>query len=296
MSVSSSNTKSYFSAWLSAASLICFLTAVSFAQPAGIRPPILRDVGIDQLLQSQIPLDLEFTDEAGQKVKLREYFNDKPVLLTLVYYDCPQLCNQVLSGAVGALKALPQTPGKDFTWLTISFDPRETPALAAGKKDNYVKSLGKPEAAAGWHFLTGEEPAIQALTKAVGFRYLWDPVIKQYAHASGIMILTPQGKVSRYFYGIEYAPRDLRFGLMDASQGRIGSLADQIILYCYRYDPERATYGLVITRLLRIMAALTIVALVALFLFLRHKTRQKEAAERLAGLNSNLGTNSEIRL
>jgi protein SCO1/2 len=254
-----------------------FTSSLSLAQPASKRPPMLRDVGIDQLLNNPVPLDLEFKDETGRPVKLREYFTDKPVLLTLVYYDCPMLCNQVLNGAVGALKTLPMTPGKDFVWLTVSFDHREQPELAAAKKDTYVHRLGKPQAAAGWHFLTGDEAAIKALTQAVGFRFLWDPAKKQYAHASGIMVLTPEGKVSRYFYGIEYAPRDLRLGLVDASQGRIGSLADQIILYCYHYDPDSGTYGLVVMNVLRIFGLLTITTLVALILFLRYKTRQKEA-------------------
>jgi protein SCO1 len=257
--------------------LTIFNSLSGLAQPASKRPPMLRDVGIDQLLNNPVPLDLEFKDETGRTVKLREYFTDKPVLLTLVYYDCPQLCNQVLNGATGALKTLPMTAGKDFIWLTVSFDPRETPELAAAKKDAYLQRLGKPEAAQGWHFLTGSEAAIKALTHAVGFRFLWDPLKKQYAHASGIMVLTPEGKVSRYFYGIEYAPRDLRLGFVDASQGRIGSLADQIIMYCYRYDPDSGTYGLVVINVLRIFGALTVATLIALILFLRYKTKQKEA-------------------
>jgi protein SCO1/2 len=239
---------------------------------------VLRDVNIDQLLNHQVPFDLEFRDETGKTVKLQDYFNDKPVVLSLVYYDCPQLCTMALTGLLGVLKTLPMQPGKDFVSLTVSFDPREKPELAAAKKAEYIKRLGKPEAAAGWHFLTGDEARIEALTRAVGFRFVWDPVTKQYAHSSGLIVITPEGKVSRYFFGIEYFPRDLRFGLIDASQGRIGSLADQVILYCYMYDPERGTYGLVITRLLRIMATLTIVTLAALILFLRHKEKQKQAA------------------
>jgi protein SCO1 len=256
------------------------------AQPAGVRPPVLKDVGIDQLLNNQVPLDLEFRDESGRTVKLAEYFKDKPVVLSLVYYDCPRLCTQVLNGLLGALMALPMTPGKEFVNLSVSFDPRETPQLAATKKAEYLKRYDRPGAEAGWHFLTGDERAIQALTKAVGFRYLWDPVTKQYAHAGGIMVLTPQGKISRYFYGIEYAPRDLRFGVIDASAGKVGSLADQVILYCYMYDPERGTYALVVMRLLRIFGGLTVVTLLALFLYLRRKEKQREArwkAEDLAG-------------
>lgn len=258
----------------------------ALAQPAGVRPPVLKDVGIDQLLNNQVPLDLEFRDESGRTVKLAEYFKDKPVVLSLVYYDCPQLCTQVLTGLLGALKTLPMTAGKEFVNLTVSFDPRETRELATLKKAEYLRRYNRPGAETGWHFLTGDEASIQALLKSVGFRVVWDPVTKQYAHASGIMILTPQGKVSRYFYGIEYAPRDLRFGVIDASAGKVGSLADQVILYCYMYDPERGTYGLVVTRVLRIFAALTLVTLVALFFYLRRKEKQKEAqwkAQNLAG-------------
>ncbi len=278
---------------------ICLLSLVfclsANAQPAGVRPPVLRDVGIDQLLNNQVPLDLEFQDENGRTVKLAEYFKDKPVVLSLVYYDCPQLCSQVLTSLLGTLKTLPMAPGKEFVNLTVSFDPREKPELAAAKKAEYIRRLNKPGVEEGWHFLTGEEPAIRALAKAVGFRYAWDPVTKQYAHASGIIVLTPQGKVSRYIYGIggssfggplEYPPRDLRFSLLDASGGKIGSLADQVVLYCYMYDPERGAYGLVISRLLKIFAAMTIVTLVVLFIFLRHKEKQKEAEWASQSLNT----------
>jgi len=248
-----------------------------YGQPAGVRPPVLKDVGIDQLLNNQVPADLVFQDEEGRSVKLADYFGDKPIVLSLVYYDCPQLCTQVLTGLLGTLRTLPMTPGKDFVALTVSFDPKEKTPLAAAKKKEYIERLGKPEAAAGWHFLTGEESQIVALTRAVGFRYVWDPVTSQYAHASGIMVLTPDGKVSRYFYGIEYAPRDLRFGLLDASAGRIGSLADQIILYCYQYDPTRGTYSLVLMRLLRVFAAITLVSIIGLIIFLRHHTKKKKS-------------------
>ncbi len=255
-----------------------FVPQATSAQPASLRPPVLKDVGIDQLLNSQVPPDLRFTDENGRSVRLSDYYGDKPIVLSLVYYDCPQLCTQVLTGLLGALKTLPMSPGREFVSLTVSFDPREKSDLAAAKKREYLERLNKPGASDGWHFLTGEESQIQALTRSVGFRYVWDPVSKQFAHASGIMILTPQGKVSRYLYGIEYAPRDLRFGLLEASDGKIGSLADQIILYCYQYDPTRGTYGLVLMRVLRIFAGLTLVSIVGLILFLRYKVRQKEAA------------------
>jgi protein SCO1 len=276
---------------LRALAAVLFLSSFAFglrasAQPAGVRPPVLKDVGIDQLLNNQVPLDLEFRDESGRTVKLAEYFKDKPVVLSLVYYNCPRLCTQVLTGLLGALKGLPMTPGNEFVNLTVSFDPHEQPELAAAKKAEYLNRYNRPGAEAGWHFLTGDEASIHALTKAVGFRYIWDPVTKQYAHASGIMILTPQGKLSRYFYGIEYAPRDLRFGVIDASAGKVGSLADQIILYCYMYNPERGEYSLVVMRLLRIFAILTLATLLALFLYLRRKEKQKAAqwkAQDLAG-------------
>jgi protein SCO1/2 len=274
----------------------CFGLQV-FSQPASMRPPVLKDVGIDQLLNNQVPLDLEFKDETGRTVRLAEYFKDKPIVLSLVYYDCPQLCTQVLAGLLGSLKTLPMTPGKDFVALTVSFDPKEKPELAAAKKKEYLDRLKKPGAAEGWHFLTGEEEPIRALTKSVGFRYVWDPVTKQYAHASGIMVLTPGGKVSRYFYGIEYAPRDLRFGVIEASEGKVGSLADQIILYCYQYDPMRGTYSLVLMRVMRVFAALTIISIVALILFLRHKTKQKEAAmARQMSDAINLRQGSDLRI
>ena len=251
--------------------------------PAGATPPVLKDIGIDQLLNNQVPLDLTFRDESGRTVQLGEYFKSgKPVVLSLVYYDCPQLCTMTLTGLLGALKTLPLLVGKDFTSVTVSFDPREKPPLAAAKKAEYVKRLNTPDVEQGWRFLTGDEPQIMALARSVGFRYVWDPVTKQYAHTSGIMILTPDGKVSRYLYGIDYAPRDLRFGLIDASQGRIGTLADQMILYCYMYDPERGTYGLVMARLLKVFGSMTIASLGALIFYLRRKEKQKEAEWREA--------------
>lgn len=249
-----------------------------------MKPPVLKDVGIDQLLSNQVPLDLEFKDETGKTVKLADYFKDKPVVLSLVYYDCPQLCNLTLNGLMNVLKTLPMKPGKEFVSLVVSFDPKEQPQLASEKRNTYLQKLADPDASAGWHFLTGDEAAIQALTKSVGFRYVWDPVSKQYAHTSALIVLTPEGKVSRYFYGFEYPPRDVRFGLLDASGGKIGSLADQVILYCYQYDPVRGTYGLVLMRLTRIFAVITIITLVALILFLRHKTKQKEAAWAAQGI------------
>ena len=255
--------------------LLLLGTGLALGQPASMRPPVLKDVGIDQLLNNPVPPDLTFLDETGKTVRLGDYFGTKPIVLTLVYYDCPQLCNQVLNGLVGTLKTLPMEPNRDFIALTVSFDPKETPALAAAKRKEYLDQLRKPQVADGWHFLTGEESQIVALTRAVGFRYVWDPVTNQYAHASGIMVLTPEGRVSRYFYGIEYAPRDLRFGLLDASAGKIGSLADQIILYCYQYDPTRGTYSLVLMRVLRIFAGMTLLSVVGLIFFLWRQSSKR---------------------
>lgn len=261
-------------------SFACCLQAS--AQPAGMRPPVLKDVGIDQLLDHQVPLDLEFKDETGRTVKLRDYLGKQPIVLSLVYYDCPQLCSLTLNGLMNVLKTLPMKAGKDFISLTVSFDPKEKPELAAEKRNAYLQKLANPELNDGWHFLTGDEQNTLALTKSVGFRFVWDPVSKQYAHSSALIVITPEGKVSRYFYPSDvlsnFEPRDIRFGVLDASNGKIGSLADQVILYCYQYDPNRGTYGLVLMRIMRIFAVITIITLALLILYLRHKTKQKEAA------------------
>lgn len=248
--------------------------------PSGQPTPILRQVGIDQKLDAQIPLDLVFRDEQGRAVSLREYFGEKPVLLALVYYECPMLCTLILNGLLRSLRALSLTVGKDFTVLTVSFDPREGPELAAAKKRAYVRSYGRPEAEWGWHFLTGEEAAIRRLTEAVGFRYAFDPETGQFAHASGIMVLTPQGRIARYFYGIEYAPRDLRFGLIEAAQGRIGSPVDQILLYCYHYDPKTGKYSLLVMNVLRLAGVATVLALGGfMFVMFRRDRRKKRVLE-----------------
>jgi len=244
--------------------------------PSGQPAPILRQVGIDQKLNAQIPLDLVFRDEQGRAVPLREYFGEKPVILALVYYECPMLCTLILNGVLRSLRALPLTVGKEFTVLTVSFDPREGPELAAAKKRAYVRSYGRPEAEGGWHFLTGEEAAIRRLTEAVGFRYAFDPETGQFAHASGIMVLTPQGRIARYFYGIEYAPRDLRFGLIEAAQGRIGSPVDQLLLYCYHYDPKTGKYSLLVMNVLRLAGAATVLALGGFILVMLRRDRRKK--------------------
>src|SRR6185369_12522106 len=229
-------------------------------------PTALRDVRIDQKLDQQLPLDLVFRDENGQSVKLGQYFGKKPVVLSLVYYDCPMLCTQVLNGMVTSFRVLPFEVGKEFDVVTVSFDPRETSALAAAKKKMYVDYLPekmRANASSGWHFLTGDQANIGQLTDAVGFRYHYDEATKQFAHASAIMLTTPQGKLSRYFYGIEYAPRDLRLGLIESSQNKIGSPAEQLLLYCYHYDPATGKYGLAIMRVMRIAGVLTILGIIS---------------------------------
>jgi len=223
--------------------------------------PILQEVGIDQRIGQQIPLDLVFRDETGRSVPLRRYFGQRPVLLTLVYYQCPMLCSQVLNGVVGGLLPQKLSVGRDFEIVTVSFDPRDTPAGATEQRDMYLKRYGRAGAEKGWHFLTGDTPAIEALTKAVGFRYAWDPKIQQYAHASGIMVATPDGRLSHYLYGIEYTPRDLRLALVESSQGKLGNVVDKITLYCYHYDPATGKYGAVVSNMLRLGGALTLLLL-----------------------------------
>ncbi len=244
--------------------------------PTGKSDEVLKQVGIDQRLNNQIPLDLSFRDESGREVKLGEYFRgDKPVLLTLVYYECPMLCNQVLNGVVGTLEAVTFTPGKEFEVVTVSFDPREGPDVASKKKETYLKRYRREGAGAGWHFLTGDKDSIDRLTDSVGFRYVWDEQSKQFAHASAIMVATPQGRLSHYFYGIEYSPKDLRLALVEASEGKIGSPVDTLILYCYHYDPATGRFAPVMA-VLRAAGVLTVLGLAAFIYYLTRRTRRKE--------------------
>jgi protein SCO1 len=243
--------------------------------PATGLPKALSDVRIEQKLDQQLPLDLVFRDESGQQVKLGQYFGKKPVVLAFVYYDCPMLCTQVLNGMVTSFRVLPFQVGNEFDVVTVSFDPRETNTLAAAKKKVYVNYLPEKLRAGannGWHFLTGDQANITQLTEAAGFHYRWDEETKQFAHASAIMVTTPQGKLSRYFYGIEYAPRDLRLGLIESSANRIGSRVDQLLLYCYHYDPATGKYGAPIMRVMRVAGVLTVLGILAMMLFLKAKT------------------------
>lgn len=256
------------------AQLAAYNQANSYSPPASYNP--FSEVGIDQRLNEQVPLDLTFRDEAGRTVHLRDYFGDKPLILSLAYYDCPMLCSLVVNGLIRTLRTLSFSAGNEFNVLTVSFNPKETPPMAAIKKQTALQSYSRPGAEAGWHFLTGDEDAIQRLTQAVGFRYQYDEKSKQYAHASGIIILTPQGKVSRYFYGIEYAPRDVRLGLVEASAGKIGSPVDQVLLLCFHYDPTTGKYGFLITSGLRVAAAATVLALGAFMLISSRRDRRRK--------------------
>ena len=240
-------------------------------------PDALQEVGIDQKLDAQIPLDLTFTDEQGRRVQLKDYFGKRPVILSFVYYDCPMLCTLVLNGLVRGLRPLSLNPAQDFEIITVSFDPKETAPLAESKKRAYLNSYRRPSAEQGWHFLVGDDASIHKLAAAAGFKYHWDTASSQFAHASGIMVLTPGGRLSRYFYGVEFSARDLRFGLIDASAGKIGTLADQMLLFCYHYDPATAKYGVAILNVMRV-AGITTVLLIAGFII----TSVRQERRRLA--------------
>jgi protein SCO1 len=254
---------------------VLLVLGVSPVQAQTELPPALRQVGFDQRLDAQVPLDLEFKDEAGRTIKLGDYFGSKPVILVLAYFRCPMLCTQVLNGLVRALLDIPFNVGKEFNVVTVSFDPRETPAMAAAKKKTYLERYARPSAEAGWHFLTGEQESIDHLTRAVGFRYTYDARNDQFAHASGIMILTPSGRISRYFYDINYSPRDVRLGLVEASANRIGSPVDQILLYCFHYDPAEGKYGAVVMNFVRLGGVLTVAA-IGTFLFIMWRQERRK--------------------
>jgi protein SCO1 len=247
------------------------------------KPTVLSKIGLDQRLNEQVPLTLRFRDESGQEVRLDRYFSSgKPVILALVYYECPMLCNQVLNGLVTSIKTISFNVGKEFEIVTVSFDPREKPEVAGAKKTEYIKSYSRPGAENGWHFLTGDEDQIKQLTEAVGFRYAWDEQTNQFAHASGIMVLTPQGKLARYFYGVEYSAKDLRLGLVEASENKIGSPVDQLLLFCYHYDPSTGKYGAVVMSFIQLGGILTVIGIVFLVLFLRYKESKSKARLKIA--------------
>src|ERR1700681_3566697 len=234
-------------------------------------PAQLQNVGFEPHLNAQMPLDCPFVDENGSNVQLRDYFKQKPVILAFVYYGCPMLCNQVEQGVVGSLRMLTFTPGRDYEVVFVSFDARESADMAAQKKKAALAHFNRPETAAGWHFLTGTKENIDAATKAANFRYSFDAKTNLFAHASGIMLLTPDGRISRYFYGVEYPGRDMRLGLVDASAGKIGTPIDHVLLFCYQYDPSSATYSASVLKIIRLGGVLTILALVAGILIFRRR-------------------------
>ena len=238
-------------------------------------PPVLKKVGIDQHLNEQLPLDTVFKDEQGRDVRLGQFFNGKPVVLSLVYYQCPMLCNQVMNGMLGSFRQISFNVGEQFEVVTVSFDSHETPALAAAKKQTYVAGYNRANGAVGWHFLTGDNANIKRLADAIGFRYTWDEQTKQFAHASGIMIATPEGKLARYFYGIDYPPKDLRLGLVEASANKIATPVDALMLYCYHYDPSTGKYGVVIMNVMRVAGVITIILIVGLLFLLRKIGRRR---------------------
>jgi protein SCO1 len=267
-----------------AVALFLSISAFTRAQPmapapggllrADEKPAALKDIGIDQRLNEPVPLTLAFRDEAGRPVHLGDYFGKHPVLLALVYYNCPMLCTQVLGGMVSALRVLPLSTGRDFEVVVVSFDPREKPADAAAKRNAYLTRYQRPEGDGGWHFLTGDEGAINALARAVGFRFRYDRALDQFAHASALYVVTSEGRLSRYFYGIEYAPRDLRLSLLEASEGRIGGPVDRVLLYCFHYDPKSGKYGAAVVNIVRLAGLGTLAALSAsLFLLSRRERR-----------------------
>jgi protein SCO1/2 len=245
--------------------------------PAAGKLRLLEDVGIDQKLGDSLPLDITLRDENGSAVRLGRYFGERPVVLSLVYYRCPMLCNQVLNGLTSALDVVSFDVGKEFDVVTVSFDPRETPELARSKKETYIQWYKRPGAAEGWHFLTGDKESIDKLTAAVGFHYKFDQSTDQFIHASGIMIATPQGKLARYFYGIEYAPKDLRLGLIEASHNEIGNPVDRLLLYCYHYDPAAGKYGAAVMNILRAAGLFTVAGVVAMWWLLRRRRATPES-------------------
>ena len=244
---------------------------------ADVRPPALREVGIDQRLGESLPLDASFTDDHGRAVTLGDYFGKKPVVLVMTYFECPMLCTLVLNGLAQTLKTMSFAPGNEFDVVAVSFDPRDTPEKAAKKKAAYVAEYGRSDTADGWHFLTGEQPAIERVAKAVGFRYTWVPEEKQFAHAAAVMVATPEGKLARYFYGVDYAGRDLRLGLVEAADHKIGSPVDALLLFCYAYDPATGKYGAIALNAVRTGGVITVLAIGA---FMVVMFRREHVAEQ----------------
>jgi len=244
-------------------------------QSATAQPEMLRGVGFDQRLDQQVPLDLVFRNEDGEAVTLGSLFRGKPVILQLAYYRCPMLCTLVLNGLLSAMRALPFDVGQEFDVVTVSFDPTDTPEQARQKKAAYLAEYRRPNAAAGWHFLTGDAASIERLAQAVGFRYRYDPARNEFAHAAGITVLTPAGVIARYFFGVEFAPRDVKFGLMEAAENRIGSPIDQLLLFCYHYDPSTGRYSSAVLTGVRAGGVLTLLALAGFIVWATRRERSE---------------------
>ena len=269
-------------------SLLMLTTSLVSAQmmdPTKAAARAFTEVGIDQKLNEQVPLDLKFRNEKGETVTLDSYFHSKPIIISLVYYKCPMLCTQVLNGMVETFKTLQFSAGREFDVVTVSIDPTETPEMAADKKDTYVTEYERAGVEKGWHFLVGDSVDIERLADAVGFRYVYDVPTKQYAHASGIMVATPSGKLARYLYGIEYGAKDLTFSLMEAAHEKIGSPVDKLLLLCYHYDPTTGKYGIVVRNLLRGGGALAVVVLGGFMLVNFLRDRKKTLAIAKSSLN-----------
>jgi protein SCO1/2 len=271
--------------------LILILASSAFGQgmtngimspPANVRPPGLKNVGMRQNLNQPIPADLTFTDDLGRTVRLGDYFGKKPIILNLVYFTCPMLCGEVLSGLENSLRMMKFDVGKEFDVITVSFDPHDTPEAAAKKKSEFLRRYKRPGAEQGWHFLVGHQDAIDSLTKSAGFDYEYDPKTRQFAHTAAILILTPEGRIAQYYYGIEYPPKDLRLGLVEAGTGKIGNVVDALLLYCYHYDPEQGKYSATILRVLRLAGVATML-FIGTFIFVmirRGSSHDAPGAER----------------
>lgn len=256
---------------------------VAFPQPglpAAAMPAQLRDVGFDQNLNQQLPLDVRFNDERGRSVQIGDYFGSRPVVLALVYYDCPMVCMVTLNSLASTLKVLSQEPGKDFEIVTVSFDPREKPALALQKKAGLIERTGRPAIAAGWHFLTGTQAEIDRLTRSAGFRYVWDDSVKQFAHPTGLMVLTPAGRIARYLFGTDYGARDLRLAILDASAHRVSSPIEKALLYCYHYSLSTGRYSLAIMRVVQLAGAATVLSIGMLIFVLSKRRPTRSSAAR----------------
>jgi protein SCO1 len=260
------------------------LMAVSAHSQQASPPTILREVSIAQRMNEQIPPEIVFRDENGRSVRLGDYFGKKPIVLSLVYCDCPALCTEVLNGELRTMKAISLDLGKDFDAVTVSFETKDTPALAKAKRDVYAGQYGRPGAAEGWHFLTGEQPSIDALTQAAGFHYAYDSASRQYAHAAAILVLTPSGRIARYFYGVQYPARDVRLGLVEASEGKIGTPTDHALLYCYQYDPMTGRYGLIVMNVVRAAGLFTVLVLGIFMLVMFRRERKHPHVSPTAGV------------